>query len=195
MSGILTAEQRIATLMDEADKARLEIERLNVLYNEQCEDSLIGHHFMEKVLTEFVRGYSFSVKVPFMEDHIAELEKERDAARLAAEAFCRGQDAAIAERDAAQVTLVNFRMDELEPALNQVDDLRAERDGLRRAIEEAPHDFTCISLEIAGTCLNDAEEVCGWSFLPCKTHRNEKKACDCWKTRALAAVSASEDLK
>lgn len=214
--------QRVATLMDEADKARVEIARLREDFRtlEPC-----GH--AKNFLIGDERGH-FTCTVC----RIAELEKERDAQRdakheaesqlasvtdllnsWARESYVteardeRGiksvinglwmafaqmrieRDASVARRDEILVSHDRY-LDELaqmtkaryEKAIAERDGLRGElaalgretavtleRDGLRRAIESAPH----------GDC---------WVGL-------QGRECDCWKSRALAAVPASEDLK
>lgn len=90
MSEILTAEQvaefwyhgNIVALKQSHEALRAENERISVLHEEQYEDSMIAHRFMEKFLTEFVRGYNFSVKVPLMEESIAELRAENERLKV-----------------------------------------------------------------------------------------------------------------
>lgn len=127
MRRIREQNTRIAELEAENERLKVELgEQLSTLYKKQHEESMLAHRFFEKVLGESANGRDFSVKVLMMESRIDKLEKD--------------QNAAIAERDTAltRIGLVLFGLgfektdDEL---VMGIESLKAERDGLRRAIE------------------------------------------------------------
>lgn len=64
----------------------------------------------------------------------------------------------------------------LLPALaNRLEAVIAERDGLRKAVEDAPHEERCMYLD-----KRSADAALG---------RGRRFSCDCWKSRALAALA------
>lgn len=131
--GAKLSAQRVATLMDEADQAQVEIERLK-------EDN--WRLEKERNIAQVLRNDTW-VELAALRARIAELEKERDAARSDRDGYRalltnrKEFDAAIAERDAAttRAEVAESQRDEFAANVTRV---RVQRDGLRRAIESAP---------------------------------------------------------
>jgi hypothetical protein len=182
---ILTAQQ-VAEIREQVRKAQTN-SPLGI-----CEDTILplcdSHELLRYDRDAWKKVCETVMAEAMKQDRIAELEKERDAEKSradnnwdAAECYKENlrnmqakRDAAIAERDAIQ--------HKAHEAAGRWNDmlirLASERDGLRKAIEAAPHEAECSYIDSLLRYDGAGRKL---PTVPC----------DCWKSRALTAVPAS----
>lgn len=203
-SKLFVASQRIAELEKERDAAwekqakyRTQREEAREERDAALDTVKVKHIFICDVLAAVFPGESIDTIHEW--DVLAMIRQLRDNA-----------DAAIAERDAAKQhqqesdARISNQREEIKKLTSDRDlavgrthrleamrrKIQDERDGLRRAIEAAPHDPLCSSQFGVGTCIRPAEFECAWEISACTTHRPGNLSCDCWKSVALAAAPA-----